>query len=76
MLDLIANFHQTHCRAPRQIHFAEFKAIPFRPILSPVVLGHHSLERGVDVRGHPQQALPSMKPISPVNPDALYIPPH
>ena len=32
--------------------------------------------RGVDVRGHPQQALPSMKPISPIDPDTLYIPPH
>ena len=52
-LDLIADFHQTHPRAPHQIHFTEFKAIPFRPISLPVVSGCHSLERGGRCQGTP-----------------------
>jgi transposase InsO family protein len=77
--DLVADFHRTYPGAPRQIRFAEFKAIPFRPIFSPVVSGRHSLERGVDVRGHlqlPHLSLTSDLARRPDVPNPIYIPPH
>ena len=50
----VAEFHRRFPGAPRQVRFAEFNTIPFRNI-SPVVPGRHSLEGGVDVRGHFRQ---------------------
>ena len=70
--DLIADFHWKHPGAPRQIRSADFKAIPFQQTLLPVASGRHSLEGGVDVRGHLQPPSISPKP----NTHALYIPPH
>ena len=49
--ECVAEFHQKFPGAPQQVQFAEFDTIPFHNIL-PVVPGHHSLEGGVDVRGH------------------------
>ena len=49
--ELITEFHRTHPGAPQYIRFVDFNTIPFRT-LSSVVLRHHSLEGGVDVRGH------------------------
>ena len=74
--DLITDFHWTNPRALRQIQFTEFNTIPFHPMSSLVVSGHHSLEGGVDVRGHLSQ--PTL-PIKTTRPDAaipLYVPPH
>ena len=65
-LEWVTDFHRKHPGAPRQIQFVEFNAIPFRTLPS-VVLGHHSLEGGVDVRGHPSE---------PISTTELYIPPH
>ena len=50
--ECVAEFHQNHPGAPRNIQFADFDTIPFRT-LSSVVPRCHSLEGGVDVRGHP-----------------------
>ena len=66
--DLITEFHQKHPGAPWHIWRMEFNTMDFCPILSPVVLGHHSLERGVDVRGHPSNPIPDS--------NTLYIPLH
>ena len=55
--DLISEFHQRHPRAPQQVWFMDFSNIPFRT-LPPVVPGHHSLGRGVDVRGLPSHPTP------------------
>ena len=74
--DLVTDFHRTNPRALCQIRLTEFNTIPFCPMSSLVVLGHHSLEGGVDVRGHLSQ--PTL-PIKTTKPDAaipLYIPPH
>jgi len=49
----VAEFHRQHPGAPRHIRTIDFKSIPFRSSLPPVVPGRHSLEGGVDVRGHP-----------------------
>ena len=73
-LDLVANFHQKHSRAPRHIWLADFNDITFCPNLLPVVPGHHSLEEGVDVRGHPLKLIPITKSDNPT--PAFYIPPH
>src|ERR1700678_4050326 len=45
--DLIADFYRKHPGAARQIQAIDFTSIPFRR-----VPGRHSLEEGVDVRGH------------------------
>ena len=74
--DLISDFHQKHSRAPRQICFMDFNTIPFHSTLSPVVSGHHSLERGVDVRGHLQQPTIPMRPTRSDSSKAVYVPPH
>ena len=50
--ECVTEFHQNHPGAPHHIRFADFDTIPFQ-MLSSVVLGRHSLEGGVDVRGHP-----------------------
>ena len=67
--DLVTDFHWTNPGAPRQIWFTEFNTIPFHPMSSLAVLGHHSLEGGVDVRGHTSQ--PTL-PIKTTGPDACY----
>ena len=47
----VADFHRRYPGAPRRIQFTDFEAIPFRA-LSSAVPRRHSLEEGVDVRGH------------------------
>src|SRR5271168_4920422 len=56
--ELILEFYRKHPGAARQIRTLDFHTIPFRSI-PPVVSGRHSLERGVDVRGHLMSAPPS-----------------
>ena len=58
--ECVTEFHQNFPGVPWQIQFAEFNTIPFRNI-SPVVPGHHSLEGGVDVRGHFYQPTSQME---------------
>ena len=72
--DLVANFHQKHSRAPQQIQLADYNNMTFHLNPLPVVPGHHSLEEGVDVRGHPSKLIPIMKSDNPA--PAFYIPPH
>ena len=67
----ITEFHQKFSRAPQQIWFAEFDTIPFHNIL-PVVLGCHSLEGGVDVRGHFYWPTSQMEYVHLNTPDTLY----
>ena len=80
-LELVTDFHQKFPRAPWQICFADFNTITFHPI-SPAVLGCHSLEGGVDVRGHLHQPTfpteyPNHNPLNIFCPDKPpYIPPH
>ena len=50
--DLVSEFHRKHPGAPRLIRLIDFNAIAFRSIPSSVVPGRHSLEEGMDVRGH------------------------
>ena len=49
---LVADFHRKHPRAPCHIRTIDFNSIPFHSTLPFAVSGHHSLEGGVDVRGH------------------------
>ena len=65
-LEQVTDFHWKHPGAPQQIWSVEFNTIPFQTLPS-VVPGCHSLEGGVDVRGHPSEPISMMK---------LYIPPH
>ena len=80
--DLVLDFHQRHPGAPQQIQLIEFNAITFHSIASSVVPGHHSLEGGMDVRGHPHRPTPLMEYVHPNTPDQLhlantpYVPPH
>ena len=80
--DLIEDFHQKYPGAPRWICFADFNDMAFRSIPQQVVPGHHSLEEGVDVRGHPPNPVPITKSdnhISTPTPTSIptpYIPPH
>ena len=57
-LDLVTEFHRKHPGAPRHIWRTEFDAITFRPTSSPAVPSCHSLEGGVDVRGHLRSLIP------------------
>jgi len=50
--ELIAEFYQKHPGAARQVRAADFTTIPFRSLSPSIVLRRHSLEGGVDVRGH------------------------
>ena len=50
--DLISYFHRRHLRAPWQIQLMDFNAITFCSLPLSVMPGHHSLEGGMDVRGH------------------------
>ena len=80
--DLVSEFHRKHPRAPWHICLMDFNAIAFQSLPLSVVLGHHSLEGGMDVREHFQV------PISPTEPLHLttlstsrlnntpYVPPH
>jgi Chromo (CHRromatin Organisation MOdifier) domain len=64
--ELVTDFHWRHPRAACHVRAAVFDSISFQT--SPfVVLGRHSLEGGVDVRGHPTPS-----PISTLS----YIPPY
>ena len=80
-LECIADFHWKHPRAPRHIRFMDFDTIPFR-MISLAVPGHHSLEGGVDVRGHSYRPTSVTEYLRPMTPDtfhlcnALYVPPH
>ena len=81
--ECVTEFHRNHPGAPHNIRFADFDTIPFRT-LSSVVPRRHSLEGGVDVRGHP------FRPPSPTLTEylclitldishlsnTLYVPPH
>src|SRR6202035_2128381 len=51
---LVTEFHQRHPGAARRIRTADFNALLFRPTVE--VPSRHSLEGGVDVRGHPIHA--------------------
>ena len=51
--ECVADFHQRHPGAARYIRACDFNAIPFCSSSSSAVSGCHSLEGGVDVRGHP-----------------------
>jgi hypothetical protein len=65
----VTDFHRRHPGAARHIRTVDFNSIPFRSIAPLEVSGRHSLEGGVDVRGHP---IPHPTPF-----DSLpYIPPH
>src|SRR5277367_5734008 len=50
--ELIAEFYRKHPGAARQVRAADFTTIPFRSFSPPIVPRRHSLEGGVDVRGH------------------------
>ena len=81
-LDLVTEFHQKHPGAPQHIQRTEFDAITFQPTSSPAVPSHHSLEGGVDVRGHLHSPIPPTEYVHLDIPDTLhlsnspYIPPH
>jgi hypothetical protein len=64
------DFYQKYPGATRQIRTLDFHSLPFRTI--PQVSGRHSLERGVDVKGH-RQTYFFNRPF--YNPDRLYTPP-
>jgi Chromo (CHRromatin Organisation MOdifier) domain len=49
----VVDFHQRHPGAAHHIRAIHFNSIPFCSLPPPVVPRHHSLEGGVDVRGHP-----------------------
>ena len=49
----IMDFHCRHPGAACHIRATDINSIPFCPSSSFTVLRHHSLEGGVDVRGHP-----------------------
>ena len=75
--DLVADFHWKHSRAPRQICFIDFNNMAFYLNPPQVVLGRHSLEGGLDVRGHPPKLVSTTKsnnPISVPAPTSLYSP--
>ena len=80
-LEHIMDFHWRHPGAPRHIRFADFDTIPFQT-LSSVVPGRHSLEGGVDVRGHSFRPSSQMEYPCPTTLDTfrpcntLYVPPH
>ena len=74
--DLVADFHRTNPGAPRQIRSIEFNTIPFRPTSSLVVSGRHSIEGGVDVRGHLSQSTSPVRTIRPSAAIPAYVPPH
>ena len=72
---LVADSHWKHPRAPRHIRTIDFNSIPFHSTPPFAVSGWHSLEGGVDVRGHP--ILPPTSNPSDLRFDTLlYIPPH
>ena len=81
-LDLISEFHRKHPRAPRLIRLIYFNAIAFQSIPSSVVPGRHSLEGGMDVRGHLRAPTSPTEYVHLTTPDKLhladtpYIPPH
>jgi len=65
--ELVADFYRRHPGAARHIRMVDFRSFPFRS-----VLGHHCLERGVDVRG--RSALSDIS--SDISLSPLYIPSH
>src|SRR5271155_5794900 len=78
--ELIMEFYRKHPSAARQIRALDFCTIPFRSI-SPRVLSRHSLERGVDGRGHSVVSAPFTPSTSSAHsitslPSLVYIPPH
>ena len=81
-LDLVSEFHWKHPGAPRLIRLIDFNTIAFRSIPSSVVLGRHSLEGGMDVRGHLRAPTSLTEYVRLTTPDKLcladtpYIPPH
>ena len=64
---LVADFYRRHPGAARHICMVDFHSIPFHS-----VSGRHSLEEGVDVRGHSTSSDVS----SNISLSPLYIPPH
>ena len=62
--ECVMYFHQKHPRAPHHIQFVDFNTIPFQ-MISSAVPRHHSLEGGMDVRGHSFQTLSPMEYVSP-----------
>ena len=71
-LDLVSEFHRRHPRAPWQVRFMDFNNIPFRT-LPPVVPGCHSLEGGVDVRGHFHHPFSPMEYLCPATPNLSHL---
>ena len=81
--ELVTDFHWRHPATPHCIRAIVFDSIPFHPSPPSIMLGRHSLEGGVDVRGHPILTciLNSSDSCSNHHSDALfntlpYIPPH
>ena len=76
----VMDFHWRYPGAPRHIRFADFEAIPFRTFSS-AVPRRHSLEEGVDVRGHNfRPPSPEYSRITTLNIfchcETPYVPPH
>ena len=80
--DLVTEFHQKHPGAPHHIQRTEFDTITFCPTSSLAVPSCHSLEGGVDVRGHPRRLILLTEYVHLDTPDRFcpfnspYIPPH
>ena len=80
--DLVSEFHRKHPGAPRHIRLTDFNAIDFQSLPLSIVPGCHSLEEGMDVRGHPRvptspTEYPRLKiPNTFHLNDTPYIPPH
>jgi hypothetical protein len=58
----IADFYRKHPGAARHIRAIDFDSIPFQTSSSFVVPRRHSLEGGVDVRGHPSPTISTTSP--------------
>ena len=81
-LDLVSEFYRKHPGAPRLIWLIDFNTIAFQSIPLSAVPGRHSLEGGMDVRGHLQAPMSQTEYVRLTTPDKLrladtpYIPPH
>ena len=80
--DLVLEFYWKHPGAPQLIQLTDFNTIAFQSIPLSAVPGHHSLEGGMDVRGHLRAPTSQTEYVCLTSPDKLrladtpYIPPH